>query len=172
MIMPRGQPLLMPVNPVFIVASLVAGLALNMLPLGRVPWMPDLLMVLLAFWGMQQPSRVGMGVAFVLGLCMDVSQSALLGQHALAYSVLLFGVQEVRRRLLWFGAWVQALQMIGLFAAVHALQVLGRLLSGGLFPGWGVLYAPLLEALLWPLVGWVLLAPQRRPPDKDENRPL
>lgn len=172
MIMPRGQPLLMPVNPVFIAASLVAGLAFNMLPLGRVPWMPDLLMVLLAFWGMHQPSRVGMGTAFVLGLCMDVSQSALLGQHALAYSALMFGVHEVRRRLLWFGPWVQALQMIGLFVAVHALQVVVRLVSGGLFPGWDLLYAPLLEALLWPLVDWVLHAPQRRPPDKDENRPL
>ena len=33
MIMPKGQQLLLPVNPVFIAASLVAALALNMLPL-------------------------------------------------------------------------------------------------------------------------------------------
>ena len=172
MIMARGQPLLMPVNPAFIVASLVAGLALNMLPLGRVPWAPDLLMLLLAFWGVHQPSRVGIGVAFALGLCMDVSQSALLGQHALAYSLLMYGAHEARRRLTWFGAWEQALHMIPLLAAIHALQVLLRMISGGLFPGWELLAAPLLEALLWPLVGWILLAPQRRPPDKDENRPL
>jgi len=25
---------------------------------------------------------------------------------------------------------------------------------------------------LWPLASWMLLAPQRRPPDRDENRPL
>ena len=172
MIMPRGQPLLMPVNPVFIVVSLTVGLALNMLPLGRVPWMPDVLMLLLAFWGVHQPSRVGIGVAFVLGLCMDVSQSALLGQHALAYSVLLFGVDYLRRRLLWFGAGVQALHVLRLLLGVHALQVVLRLVAGGLFPGWELLPAPFLEALLWPLVCWVLLAPQRRPPDKDENRPL
>ena len=172
MIMPRGQPLLMPVNPVFIVASLVAGLAFNMLPLGRVPWMPDLLMLLLAFWGVHQPARVGIGLAFLLGLCMDVSQSALLGQHALAYSVLLFGVDYLRRRMLWFGAWVQALHVLPLLLGVHALQVVVRLMAGGLFPGWWLLSAPLLEAALWPLVAWVLLAPQRRPPDKDENRPL
>jgi len=35
MIMPRGQQLLLPVNPLFIVVSLLAALALNMLPLGR-----------------------------------------------------------------------------------------------------------------------------------------
>ena len=57
MIMPRGEPLLLPANPVFIVASLVAGLALNMLPLGRIVWTPDILMVLLVFWSVHQPDR-------------------------------------------------------------------------------------------------------------------
>jgi len=47
-----------------------------------------------------------------------------------------------------------------------------RLLSSGSFPGWTLLLAPLFEALLWPVVSWVLLAPQRRAPDRDENRPL
>ena len=61
MIMPRGEPLLLPVNPVFIGASLVVGLAFNMLPLGRIVWMPDLLMVLLVFWAVHQPLRIGMG---------------------------------------------------------------------------------------------------------------
>ena len=172
MIMPRGQPLLMPVNPVFIVVSLMVGLAFNMLPLGRVPWMPDLLMLLLAFWGVHQPARVGIGVAFALGLCMDVSQSALLGQHALAYSLVLFGVDYLRRRLLWFGVWVQALHVLPLLLGVHALQVGLRLLAGGIAPDASVLIAPLLETLLWPLASWILLAPQRRPPDQDKSRPL
>jgi len=30
----------------------------------------------------------------------------------------------------------------------------------------------LLETLLWPLASWALLAPQRRPPERDANRPL
>ena len=32
--------------------------------------------------------------------------------------------------------------------------------------------APALEALLWPVANFMLLAPQRRPPDRDKNRPL
>jgi rod shape-determining protein MreD len=47
-----------------------------------------------------------------------------------------------------------------------------RLMAGGMVPGWELLLAPVFEALLWPLVTWVLLAPQRRPPDPDQNRPL
>jgi rod shape-determining protein MreD len=45
-------------------------------------------------------------------------------------------------------------------------------LAGGMFPGWMLLLAPLVEALLWPLVTLLLLAPQRRAPDPDQNRPL
>ena len=133
MIMPRGEPLLLPVNPVFIVASLAAGLAINLLPLGRVVWMPDVLMVLLVFWGVHQPLRIGMGVAFLLGLCMDVSQSALLGQHALAYTVLSFGAIAIHRRLLWFSVPSQALYLLNSdFAADKARAMARRLVD--LFP--------------------------------------
>lgn len=172
MIMPRGQQLLLPVNPLFIVVSLLAGLALNMLPLGRQAWQPDLLMALLAFWTLHQPQRVGMGVAFLLGLCMDVDRSSLLGQHALAYTLLVFVTGAMSRRLSWFSTPVQALHLLPLFAVVHGLQVLLRMVAGGIVPGLLVVVAPLIEALLWPLVSGLLLAPQRRPPDSDENRPL
>ena len=172
MIMPRGQQLLLPANPIFIAVSLLVALIFNMLPLGRITWMPDLLMVLLAFWGIHQPLRVGMGTAFLLGLCMDVQESALLGQHAMAYAVLLFFTQLIHRRLMWFRSGAQALQILGLFVGVHALQLALRLLSGGVFPGSELIGAPLLEATLWPLASWVLLAPQRRPPSQDSNRPI
>jgi rod shape-determining protein MreD len=47
-----------------------------------------------------------------------------------------------------------------------------RLIAGAGFPGWSLLVAPLAESLLWPVAAFVLLAPQRRPPDRDKNRPL
>ena len=43
---------------------------------------------------------------------------------------------------------------------------------GGMFPGWSLIFSPLLDALLWPLATWFLLAPQRRAPDPDKHRPL
>lgn len=172
MIMPRGEPLLMPVNPTFIATSLGAALVIDLLPLGRVPWAPDPLALLLVFWGVHQPLRVGMGVAFALGLCIDVNESTLLGQHALAYTVLSFAAGSLHRRLPWFSLASQALQVLPLFALAHGLEFLLRMAVGGIFPGlWGLL-APLLEALLWPLASSLLLAPQRRPPDPDQSRPL
>lgn len=172
MIMPRGQELLMPVNPLFIALSIIIALALNMLPWGGWVWMPDLLLVVLAFWGIRQSSRVGMTVGFVLGLCMDVHQSALLGQHALAYVLMMFACRMGSRRLLWFNVMVQVGYMLPLFLLAHSVSVLVRMVAGGIFPGPLVLVAPLIETLMWPLASWLLLAPQRRPPDRDSNRPL
>jgi rod shape-determining protein MreD len=53
---------------------------------GACAWLPDLLALVLVFWSVHQPLRVGVGAAFVFGLLMDVHQAALLGQHALAYT--------------------------------------------------------------------------------------
>ena len=173
MIMPRGSDqLLLPVNPFFIGLTLLLALGFNMLPLGRQPAMPDLLALALAFWNVHQPRRVGVGVAFVSGLVMDVHQGALLGQNALAYTLLSFVAITVHRRLLWFGVIEQALQILPLFVAVHGVALAVRLIAGGMFPGWWLFVAPLFEALLWPLVTLLLLAPQRRAPDPDQNRPL
>lgn len=172
MIMRSGQQLLLPVNPLFIWVSLMVALLLDMLPLGRVPWMPDFLALVLVFWNVHQPLRVGIGVAFVLGLGMDVHQSALLGQHALSYTTLSFFAAMIHRRLLWFTVPSQALQMLPLFALAHGVELVIRLLAGGTFPGWLMLLAPLMESLLWPVVSILLLVPQRRAPDRDQNRPL
>ncbi len=172
MIMRPGQQLLLPANPVFIWLSLLAALLANMLPLGRVPWMPDLLALALVFWNVHQPLRVGIGAAFVFGIAMDVHQASLLGQHALAYTALSFFAITIHRRLLWFTVPSQAVQVLPLFAAAHVIELVIRLLAGGSFPGVSFLLAPVMEALLWPVVSVVLLAPQRRAPDPDENRPL
>ena len=176
MIMQPGQQLLLPARPAFISGSLIAALILNMAPnmagLGRAPWMPDFLALTLVFWSVHQPRRVGIGAAFTFGLLMDVHQSSLLGQHALAYTASSYFAITIHRRLLWFSVPSQAVQVLPLFVAAHAIELAIRLLSGGAFPGWLIVLSPLIEAVLWPIVSIMLLAPQRRAPDPDENRPL
>lgn len=172
MIMRPGQQLLLPANPLFIWSSLLVAMLASMLPLGRIAWMPDLLALVLVFWSVHQPLRVGMGAAFLFGIAMDVHQAALLGQHALAYTALSFFAITIHRRLLWFTVPSQAVQVLPLFAAAHAIELAIRMMAGGTFPGAISLLAPVIESLLWPVVSVILLAPQRRAPDPDENRPL
>ncbi len=173
MIMPRPEDtLLLPANPLFVWLTLIVAFALNLVPIGRAPAVPDFLALVLVFWNVHQPRRVGVGVAFLFGLMMDVHDGAVLGQHALAYTLLAFFATTIHRRLLWFTVPSQAVQILPLFFAAHAVSLLVRLFAGGMFPGWNLVFAPVFEALLWPVATWVLLAPQRRPPDPDQNRPL
>jgi rod shape-determining protein MreD len=176
MIMRQGQQLLLPANPLFIWGSLLAALLLNMLQnmglWGRASWSPDILAVVLVFWTVHQPLRVSIGAAFVFGLLMDVHQGGLLGQHAMAYTVLSFFAITIHRRLLWFSVPSQAAQVFPLFLAAHGVELVLRMLGGGTFPGVGMLLSPVIEAVLWPVASILLLAPQRRAPNPDANRPL
>lgn len=168
----HSNQLLLPVNPLFLWITLMVALLLNFMPLGRQLAMPDFVALVVAFWNIHQPRRIGVGVGFSLGLIMDVHQGALLGQHALAYTLLSYLAIMIHRRVLWFG-WVgQLIQVAPLFLAAHAVSLGVRLMVGDGFPGSALLLAPVFETLLWPLAGWLLLAPQRRAPDPDEDRPL
>jgi len=176
MIMRPGQQLLLPANTFFIWFSLIVALLVNMALStglwGRSAWVPDLLAVVLVFWSVHQPLRIGVGVAFAFGLAMDVQQGALLGQHALAYTVLGYFAVFMHRRLLWFPVPTQAVQLFPLFLGVHLLDLLVRMAAGGTFPGSTFFLAPFIEALIWPVASVLLLAPQRRAPNPDDNRPL
>ena len=176
MIMRPGQRLLMPVNPAFLWLSLLlafsANMLGNMLLWGRAAWAPDVLSIVLVFWTVHQTMRVGIAAAFVFGLMLDVYQGGLLGQHAMAYTVLSYFAIMVHRRLLWFSLREQTMQVLPLFALVHTVELLLNAMIGSNFPGWWVLMAPVGEALLWPVISSMLLAPQRRAPDPDDNRPL
>lgn len=175
MIMPPGKPLLLPVNPWFMWASLFGALLLNILlsiGLGRSVWSPDVLALTLVFWNVHQPQRIGVGIAFCFGLCMDVQQTTLLGQHALAYAILAYMAVSVHRRLLWFSIAIQSAHVLPLFVVTSVLVLMLHLLTGSSFRGWDFLLSPVLTALLWPMANWVLLAPQRRPHDPDVHRPL
>jgi rod shape-determining protein MreD len=173
MIMPAGRPLLLPANPRFIALTLVLALLVNMLlGLTGMRWLPDVLAIVVVFWNVHQPRRVGLLLSFVLGLALDVHESALLGQNALSYVVLSSMALAIQRRLLWFSLREQALQIVPLFIVAALLEWATRLIVQDAWPHWSQLFAPFLQAALWPLVGALLLAPQRRAFAPDDIRPL
>ena len=170
--MSRREYLLRPANPLFIWFSLVVALLLNMMPWGRNPFVPDALALALVFWNVHQPRRVGRGAAFVFGLLMDVHEGALFGQHALAYTLLSYGAITMHRRIQWFPLGAQAIYVLPLLLVAQLAALTIRIWVGGEWPGWVYFAQSLVGAALWPLAAWLLLAPQRRPVDRDETRPL
>jgi len=168
----RPQYLLRPVNPLFIWFTFICAFLLNLLPWGRTPGVPDFLALALVFWNVHQPRRVGMGAAFVFGLLMDVHDASLFGEHALAYTLLAYGAIALHRRILWFPVGLQILYVAPLLLVAQVVLLLLRLWVGGAFPGWLHFLDAVVGALAWPFVTALLLAPQRRPTDRDDTRPL
>jgi rod shape-determining protein MreD len=159
---PDSQHILRPVRVSTIVLSFVGALLLNFLPWGDLRLVPDFVALVVAFWCVRQPRLVGLGVAWTLGLLSDAGNGVLLGQHALAYSMLAFLSIWLSRRILWFRTPQQVLHVALLMLACEAVAVLVRMGAGQAFPGWAIVVGPLLGAALWPVLSWILLIPQRR----------
>lgn len=167
------QMILRPVNVWFIFLSLFLAFLLNLLPWGSYAWVPDFLALTLMFWSVREPRIISLGIAFSLGLLMDVHDATVLGEHALAYTLLSYAAAILSRRLPAFSLPMQALQVWPIFTFAMLITYAIRVFFGGMFPGWvATVVAPTFCTILWPLASWILLAPQRRPIEIDETRPL
>jgi rod shape-determining protein MreD len=168
----RPEYLLLPASRAFIAFTILVAFVLNILPWGRTYGVPDFLAIVLVFWNIHQPRKVGIGIAFLVGLLMDVHASALLGERALAYSLLSYGAMSMHRRVPWFRLGGQMLHVLPLFLLAQLVVVAVRMALGGPFPGLGYFLQSLSSTLLWPLADVLLLAPQRSAVDRDDNRPI
>lgn len=166
--------ILLPVSSLFITVSLACAFFLNFLPWGGWIGIPDFVALALVFWSIHQPRKVGIGVAFLMGLMMDVHSAVHLGENALAYTLLTYFAIAIHRRVLWFKPLPQCFYVLPLFLFVQSVQILVRLMVApdAQFPGWLYFSSSVLTTLLWPVATWVLLAPQRRAVDKDNTRPI
>ena len=170
--MSRPHYILLPASPLFIGFSLMVAFLLNMLPWGHFIGAPDFVALVLVFWGIHQPRKVGIGIAFFMGLLMDVHDATLLGENALAYTLLSYFAIMIHRRVLWFPVLTQAVHVFPLLLMAQAIQVLVRFSFTDKFPGLMVFIESAVGIVLWPLITWMLLAPQRRAVDRDHTRPI
>jgi rod shape-determining protein MreD len=160
--------ILVPVGPGFIAFTLIAATFLNMMPWsGGAFWFrPDFVALVVLYWVIEQPHRVGFTVAFVLGLLMDVADGALLGQHALAYSILVYGGILFHRRVRLFSPTAQIVHVIPLLLANDVIVLGIRLLAGADFPGYRFFIGSLVGAALWPFLSMLLKLPQQAKTDR------
>lgn len=168
----NNQTILLPASPLFIAFSLIMAFVLNLMPWGQMVGVPDFVALVLVFWNIHQPRKVGISVAFLMGLLMDVNESTLLGENALAYTLLSYFAIMIHRRVLWFPLRTQALHVLPLMLLAQAVQLVIQLMVTGKSPDWFYFSESVISALLWPVVSLLLLAPQRRAVDRDENRPI
>ena len=166
----RPEEILLPVKPWFVVLTLGLGFLGNLLPLSGIALVvkPDFLALVLLYWCIREPRMISVGIAWCLGLLMDVADGTVLGQHALAYAVLAYAAEYFRRRVLRFPLWQQAAQVAVLLLFCAGLVLLVRVMGGASLPRWTYAVGPLTGALLWPVATALLQWPQRPPPSPAE----
>jgi rod shape-determining protein MreD len=166
----RPEEILLPVKPWFVVLTLALGFLGNLLPLSGIALVvkPDFLALVLLYWCIREPRMISVGIAWCLGLLMDVADGTVLGQHALAYAVLAYAAEYFRRRVLRFPVWQQAAQVAVLLLFCAGLVLLVRVMGGAPLPRWTYAVGPLTGALLWPVATALLQWPQRPPPSPAE----
>lgn len=159
----RPEEILLPAKPWFVLFTLLCGLVANALPVSGAALLlkPDFLALVLLYWCIQEPRLIGVGIAWCVGLLMDVTDATVFGQHALAYAVLAYAAEYFRRRVLRFSLWQQAAQVAVLLLACSALVLVIRVVGGAPTPRWTYAVGPLVGAFLWPLITVVLQGPQR-----------
>ncbi|WP_028456731.1 rod shape-determining protein MreD [Chitinilyticum litopenaei] len=163
--MPISTQLLRPVRFGFILLTFIVALLVNL-----APWQaalagltPDFVALMIVYWALHQPRRIGVGWAFALGLLMDVADANYLGQHALAYSLIAYATLARQRQFALFPFWQQALVTLMLLLASQAVMLLVRLAIGDSFPGPGYFAGPLIAAVLWTPLSNLMLMHQRKP---------
>jgi len=161
------QEILLPVKPGFIALTLVAALLLNLLPWsGYGLWVkPDFVALVVLYWCIEAPRKIGFLAAWLLGLTMDVADGALFGQHALAYTILAYAGIVLHRRVRMFAVTPQVLHVIPLLLMNDLIVLAIRAAAGADFPGFQYFVGSFVAGALWPPLGILLKLPQRPKPD-------
>ena len=143
----------------FIVAMM---LMLIPLPDWARPFRPEWLALALIYWSMTLPKNVGIEIAWLLGLCMDVIQGALLGQYALGFAITGYIAIRFHQRVCNYPLHQQAM-FVGMILLPYmgiSLWVLGIL---GEYPRFWLYWAPVVtSALVWPWLYMLLHALNRK----------
>ena len=87
-----AQEFSLPARRSLVYLNLIMAVLVNLMPFDKVILVlrPDFVALTLLYWNIHQPQQAGMGIAFLCGLVMDVVDTSIMGQHAIAYCLMTF----------------------------------------------------------------------------------
>jgi rod shape-determining protein MreD len=136
--------------------TIMAAVLLSLLPLPEVllPFKPYWVAMVVIYWSLETRGIISLGLAFLIGLVLDVLSGSLMGLHALSLVVMVFLVQRFRSRLRFFPPWQQAFSVLGLLVNDRIILIWITVLLGESLPTWKYWLPPLVGMALWP---WLFL---------------
>lgn len=143
-------------NRSLVFLTIVAAILLTMLPLPDVlaPLKPYWVALVVVYWSLETQGTINLGLAFLIGLVLDILSGSLMGMHALSLVIMVFLVQRFRSRLRFFPPWQQALSILGLLVNDRIILIWITALLGEPLPTWKYWLPPLVGMVVWP---WLFL---------------
>ncbi len=144
--------------------SFIAALALTVFPLPE--WLsvarPEWVTLVLIYWCMALPNRVGVGIAWGVGLILDVLRVGLLGQNALILCIIAYITLKLYQRLRVFPLWQQALSVFALVSLSQMLILWVKGITGQSIDIWTYWLPSISSMIAWPLVFITMRALRRK----------
>jgi rod shape-determining protein MreD len=136
--------------------TVMAAILLSLLPLpdALLPFKPYWVALVVIYWSLETRGILNLGLAFLIGLVVDVLSGSLMGLHALSLVIMVFLVQRFRSRLRFFPPWQQALSVLALLVNDRIILIWIIALLGEPLPTWEYWLPPLIGMVLWP---WLFL---------------
>ena len=135
-----------------ITLSFIVALMLTIIPLPS--WAalvrPEWVLIVFIYWWIALPERIGVGIGWIMGLFLDVVRGTLLGQHALALTIVALITLKLHQRIRVFPLYQQALIVLLLLILQAMIIVWIRGITGSAPQIWIILLPTITSALLWP----------------------
>ena len=136
--------------------TIVTAALLTLLPLPEMlePFKPYWVAMVVVYWSLETHDTINLGLAFLIGLLLDILSGSLMGLHALSLVIMVFLVQRFRSRLRFFPPWQQALSVLGLLVNDRIILIWITALLGEPMPTWKYWLPPIAAMVIWP---WLFL---------------
>jgi rod shape-determining protein MreD len=147
-----------------IIVSYFIAIVLTIVPLpSAVLWLrPCWVALIVIYWAFALPQRFGVGIAWLMGLLLDLIQGSLLGEQALVLAFIAYLVIKFQKRIYVFTVFQRTLLVFALILFYQVLLFLIQGLMGHAPTTWAFWLSPFTSALFWPWIHAILKAYQRR----------
>jgi rod shape-determining protein MreD len=125
-------------------------LAIMPLPDWAIVYRPDWVTLVLIYWAMALPSRIGVTMAWFAGLLLDVSYGTLMGQHAVGLVLAIYVIHMQHQRLRMASLLQQAIVIFFLLLLKQLLTLWVDGMLGRAPDNWLYFMPTITSTLLWP----------------------
>lgn len=123
---------------------------------------PQWVLLLLVYWALYADNKVGVGIAWFLGLLLDLLSGSILCEHALGLVIISYIAIVFQRQIRMFPVWQQA-GVVFVFTLIYLGLIFWIQSIASSAPSLGMFWmTSITTAVFWPLVVKVLNTRQQR----------